>query len=143
MNIMNTKEIFALLQNVFLLLVRVAVSFAMLSHGFPKLQMLLEGGDIQFYNFLGLNSTISLTLTIFAEFVCSIFIILGLFTRWATFFLIFTMAFAAFIYHSGDPFDKKELSILYLCVYLLLFVFQAGKFSIDSMIKKRKQARAW
>lgn len=143
MNIMNTKEIFALLQNVFLLLVRVAVSFAMLSHGFPKLQMLLEGGDIQFYNFLGLNSTISLTLTIFAEFVCSIFIILGLFTRWATFFLIFTMAFAAFIYHSGDPFYKKELSILYLCVYLLLFVFQAGKFSIDSMIKKRKQARAW
>ena len=143
MNIMNTKEIFALLQNVFLLLVRVAVSFAMLSHGFPKLQMLLEGGDIQFYNFLGLNSTISLTLTIFAEFVCSIFIILGLFTRWATFFLIFTMAFAAFIYHSGDPFDKKELSILYLCVYLLLFVFQAGKFSIDSMIMKRKQARAW
>lgn len=143
MNIMNTKEIFALLQNIFLLLVRVAVSFAMLSHGFPKLQMLLEGGDIQFYNFLGLNSTISLTLTIFAEFVCSIFIILGLFTRWATFFLIFTMAFAAFIYHSGDPFDKKELSILYLCVYLLLFVFQAGKFSIDAMIKKRKQARAW
>lgn len=143
MNIMNTKEIFALLQNIFLLLVRVAVSFAMLSHGFPKLQMLLEGGDIQFYNFLGLNSTISLTLAIFAEFVCSIFIILGLFTRWATFFLIFTMGFAAFIYHSGDPFDKKELSILYLCVYLLLFVFQAGKFSIDSMINKRKQARAW
>ena len=142
MNIINTKEIFALLQNVFLLLVRVAVSFAMLSHGFPKLQMLLEGGDIQFYNFLGLNSTISLTLTIFAEFVCSIFIILGLFTRWATFFLIFTMAFAAFIYHSGDPFIKKELSILYLCVYLLLFVFQAGKFSIDAMISKRK-ARAW
>ena len=140
---MNTKNTFVVLQDVFLLLVRVAVSFAMLSHGYPKLQKLLEGGDIEFYNFLGLNSTITLTLVVFTELVCSIFLILGLFTRWATFFLLATMAFAVFIYHSGDAFEKKELGILYLSVYLLLFVFKAGKYSVDAMITKRKESRAW
>ena len=143
MNILNTKETFVLLQNIFLLVVRVVVSFAMLSHGFPKLQQLLEGGDIKFYNFLGLNSTISLTLAVFAEFVCSIFLILGLFTRWATFFLIVAMAVAAFLVNGSEPFQKQELSILYLSVYLLIFVYQAGRFSIDAMISKRKQTRAW
>ena len=143
MNIMNTKNIFVGLQDIFLLLVRVAVSFAMLSHGFPKLQKLLDGGEIEFYSFLGLNATISLALVVFAEFVCSIFIILGLFTRWASFFLIFTMAMAAFVIHGADPFEKRELSILYLSVFLLIFAYGAGKFSVDALINKRKNARTY
>ncbi len=143
MNIMNTKNIFVGLQDIFLLLVRVAVSFAMLSHGFPKLQKLLDGGEIEFYSFLGLNATISLALVVFAEFVCSIFIILGLFTRWASFFLIFTMAMAAFVIHGADSFEKRELSILYLSVYLLIFAYGAGKFSVDALINKRKNARTY
>ena len=65
-----------LLIDIVLLIVRLFVGFAMLSHGFPKLQMLLEGGDIKFFDFLGLGPKISLILTVFAEFVCSIFLIL-------------------------------------------------------------------
>ena len=143
MTIFDTKKIYAFLQDLFLLIVRCSVGFAMLSHGFPKLQMLLEGGDIQFFNFLGLNSSISLGLAVFAEFVCSIFLILGLFTRIASFFLILTMATAVFLVHSGDPFEKQELGILYLCIYLLVFVFGAGKFSIDALINKRKNSRIY
>jgi len=129
--------------DIVLLIVRLFIGFAMLSHGFPKLQMLLEGGDIQFFDFLGLGPKISLGLTVFAEFVCSIFLILGLFTRIAVGFLIFTMIIAGFVVHGADPFDKKEMSLLYLAIYLLIMVLGAGKFSIDGMIEKKRRASEW
>ncbi|WP_426278117.1 DoxX family protein [Chryseobacterium sp. S-02] len=124
-------------------LVRIFVGFAMLSHGFPKLQQLLEGGEIKFFDFLGFGPQISLILTVFAEFVCSILLILGLFTRVATGFLIFTMAIAAFVVHGSDLFEKRELSLLYLSVYLLIISFGAGKISVDYMIEKRKRSSDW
>ncbi|MGC5746552.1 DoxX family protein [Chryseobacterium sp. NFX27] len=130
-------------KDIILLAVRVFVGFAMLSHGFPKLQMLLEGGKIEFFDFIGLGPTVTLVLTVIAEFVCSILLILGLFTRISLGFLIFTMAIAAFVVHGADPFEKKEMSLIYLSVYLLLMVFGAGKVSVDHMIEKRKRASDW
>ncbi len=130
-------------KDIVLLVVRVFVGFAMLSHGFPKLQMLLEGGKIEFFAFMGLGPQISLILTVFAEFVCSILLILGLFTRVALGFLIFTMIIAGFIVHGADPFEKRELALVYLSVYLLLMVIGAGKVSVDHMIEKRKRASDW
>lgn len=115
----------------------------MLSHGFPKLQMLLEGGDIKFFDFLGLGPQISLGLTVFAEFVCSIFLILGLFTRIAVGILMFTMIVAGFVVHGADSFDKREMSLLYLTIYTLIMVLGAGRFSIDGMIQKRIRASEW
>lgn len=129
--------------DIVLLIVRLFIGFAMLSHGYPKLQTLLEGGDIKFFDFLGLGSKISLGLTVFAEFVCSIFLILGLFTRIAVGFLIFTMIIAGFVVHGADPFDKKEMSLLYLAIYLLIMVLGAGRFSIDGMIEKKRRASEW
>ncbi|WP_284461580.1 DoxX family protein [Chryseobacterium sp.] len=133
----------SILKDIILFAVRVFVGFAMLSHGFPKLQMLLEGGKIDFFDFMGLGPQISLILTVFAEFVCSILLILGLFTRISLGFLIFTMAIAGFFIHGADPFEKRELSLIYLSVYLLLMAFGAGKFSVDHMIEKRKRASDW
>ncbi|EFK35054.1 DoxX [Chryseobacterium gleum] len=130
-------------KDIVLLVVRVFVGFAMLSHGFPKLQMLLEGGKIEFFDFMGLGPQVSLILTVFAEFVCSILLILGLFTRVALGFLIFTMIIAGFIVHGADPFEKRELALVYLSVYLLLMVIGAGKVSVDHMIEKRKRASDW
>lgn len=132
-----------ILIDIALLIVRLFVGFAMLSHGFPKLQMLLEGGDIKFFDFLGLGPTISLVLTVFAEFVCSIFLILGLFTRIAVGFLMFTMIVAGFFVHGADPFEKREMSFLYLAIYVLIMVLGAGRFSIDGMIEKRRRASEW
>lgn len=129
--------------DIVLFLIRLFIGFAMISHGFPKLQTLIDGGEIQFYDFLGLGSQISLGLTVFAEFVCSIFLILGLFTRVAAGFLIFTMGFAAFVVHGVDGFDKRELSLLYLSIYLIIITFGAGRFSIDGMIEKRRRASDW
>ncbi|TXF79308.1 DoxX family protein [Chryseobacterium sp.] len=126
--------------DIVLLVIRIFAGFAMLSHGFPKLQQLYSGEEIQFFNFLGLGEQFSLILAVFAEFVCSIFIILGLFTRPAVFFLIITMAVAGLMVHGADPFEKRETSLLYLSIYLLLFAFGPGKYSVDYMISRRRES---
>ncbi|WP_407402645.1 DoxX family protein [Chryseobacterium sp.] len=142
MNYISSKT-HLVIHDIVLLVVRLFVGFAMLSHGFPKLQLLLEGGDPKFFNFLGMGPHISLLLVVFAEFVCSILLILGFFTRIIVGILMFTMAMAAFVIHAGDPFDKRELSLLYLAIYAILLTFGAGRFSIDGMIEKRRRATEW
>ena len=142
MNYFTSTRSNPLLVDIVLLVIRIFVGFAMLSHGFPKLQELLSGQEIQFFSFLGLSDKTSLILAVFAEFVCSIFIILGLFTRFAVFFLVITMAVAGLIVHGGDPFQKKETSLLYLSVYMMLFAFGPGKYSVDYMIS-RKEEDTW
>ena len=139
MNYFTSTKSNPLIIDIVLLVTRIFVGFAMLSHGFPKLQDLLSGEEIQFFSFLGLSDKTSLILAVFAEFVCSIFIILGLFTRFAVFFLIITMAVAGLIVHSGDPFQKREASLLYLSVYLMLFAFGPGKYSVDAMIGRKRE----
>ena len=139
MNYFTSTKSNPLIIDIVLLVTRIFVGFAMLSHGYPKLQDLLSGEEIQFFSFLGLSDKTSLILAVFAEFVCSIFIILGLFTRFAVFFLISTMAVAGLIVHSGDPFQKREASLLYLSVYLMLFAFGPGKYSVDAMIGRKRE----
>ena len=125
--------------NIVTFLVRVFVGFAMITHGYPKLQKLTNGETIEFMNFLGLGATTTLFLVVFAEFIGSIFLILGLFSRFFLGILIFTMLIAAFVAHGGDPFSKMESSLIYLCVYLLLIAVGPGKYSIDAMINKRRE----
>ncbi len=131
------------LSDIVLLMIRLFVGFAMLSHGFPKLEQLMSGEEVQFYNFLNLGDKFSLILAVFSEFVCSMFIILGLFTRGALIFTIITMAVAAFLVHGADGFDKRELSLLYLVSYLLLFAFGPGRFSVDAMLNRKRERAAW
>lgn len=142
MNYQNVKTN-PLIFDIVIFIVRLFVGFAMLSHGFPKLQTLIEGGNIEFFDFLGLGSKVTLILTVFAEFVCSIFLILGLFTRVAAGFLIFTMAIAAFVVLGTEGFDKKEISLLYLSIYSIIITLGAGKISVDYMIEKRRRASEW
>lgn len=124
-----------------LLVIRIAVAAFMLTHGYPKLQKLLAGGEIQFGDPIGVGVHTSLVLAVFAEFVCSILIFLGLATRLATLPLIVTMAIAVFIVHAADPFVNKELGLLYLLIYLVLLVVGAGKYSIDQLISRNSHRR--
>lgn len=139
----NNSNSSSIPKDIILLAVRVFVGFAMLSHGYPKLQMLLAGGKIEFFDFLGMGPQITLILTVLAEFVCSILLILGLFTRVSLGFLIFTMIIAGFVVHGADPFEKREMSLIYLSVYLLLMIIGAGKVSVDHLIERRKRASDW
>lgn len=135
------------LADLWLLLLRLGVGGFMLTHGFPKLQKLLEGGEIQFMDFMGLGTTASLALVVFAEAFCSVLLILGLSTRLASLVLVITMGVAAFMAHGADPFAKKEMALLYLLIYLTLLVFGPGKYALDSLLAgkvggKKKLARA-
>ncbi len=66
-----------------------------------------------------------------AEFAGGIFIALGLFTRPAALFLGFTMAVAAFKVHAADPFQNKELALLYLGACVVFFFRGSSAWSLD------------
>lgn len=126
------------LAHIWLFFFRVAVSAFMLTHGFPKFLKVLEG-NFKFADPFGLGSLTSLLLALFAEFFCSILIMLGLATRLASIPLIITMLTAAFIAHAGDPFARKEMALLYLLIYISLLVFGGGKYSTDQIITIKKR----
>lgn len=79
--------------NIALLVLRVGVSVLMMAHGYDKLTH-FQDYQKMFLNFLGMGSTVSLALTVFAEFFCSILLILGLFSRLVVIPLIIAMCVA-------------------------------------------------
>ncbi len=108
----------------------------MLVHGIPKLISLVSG-NIQFPGLFGLSPELSLSFAVFAEVVCSIFIFVGLGTRFAVIPLVITMLVAVFLVHSADPFAKKELALLYLLPYIILFITGSGKYSLDYLLQQK------
>jgi putative oxidoreductase len=127
-------------KDLWILLYRILIASFMLTHGLPKLERLLAGGEIRFGDPIGLGPEASLVLAVFAEFLCSILVGLGLGTRLASIPLVITMAVAAFISHGSDPFGRKELALIYLVSFLTMFFLGGGKFSLDHLIN-RKSAR--
>jgi len=123
--------------NLGLLLLRVLIGgFMLLQHGLPKLASFSKS----FHSFsdpLGVGSEISYLLAVFAEFVCSILVMIGLFTRFAVIPLIITMLVAAFIIHGDDPFSKKEFALIYAIPFIALFFTGAGDYSIDNRLANR------
>ncbi|MFT4536355.1 MAG: putative oxidoreductase [Saprospiraceae bacterium] len=113
------------------LILRIGFGGFMLTHGIPKLMKLVEGGEIQFADPIGLGVTFSLILTVFAEVICAGLILIGFKTKWATFPLIITMLVAAFVVHADDPFGKKEFALLYAVGFVAISLLGAGKYSID------------
>lgn len=124
------------LVEIWVLVLRILVGVMMLTHALPKFNLLISGGEINFPDPIGLGSGLSFFLIVFAEFVCSIFIIVGLGTRLSTIPLIFAMFVAAFVFHAGDPFASKEMAILYLLIYLTLLFTGGGKVSVDYLMQK-------
>ncbi|MBZ4188322.1 DoxX family protein [Niabella beijingensis] len=119
-----------------ILLLRVVTGCTMAAHGLKKLTgfnaMAAKGFADPFH--IGVKA--SLSLTIFAEFFCALFIVLGLLTRLATLPLIVCMCVALFIAHDGKIFGDGELAAVYLAVFLTLFIIGPGKYSVDKAIGK-------
>ena len=121
------------------LLLRVSVPLIMaLNHGLPKL-MSYSKKAAYFPDPLHISSPLSLALVIFAECVCALCVSAGLFTRLACIPLIVTMFVAAFVFHAGDPFAKKEMAILFLLVFTALFFTGSGPWALGNKITFKKE----
>ena len=121
-----------------LLIGRVGIAALMLTHGIPKFIMLFSDDSIKFAPIMGLSSELSLSLAIFAEVICSFFLLLGFATRLAVIPLMTTMLTAILFVHTTGPFSDKEPALLYLLAYLVLLFMGSGKYSMDFFIHKRK-----
>ncbi|WP_276496478.1 DoxX family protein [Pontibacter litorisediminis] len=120
-----------------LLIARVAIAALMLTHGWPKLDMLFSGEPVQFPALVGLSAAGTLALAVFAEVVCSLLVLVGLATRLAALPLILTMLAAVFLVHGADPFAQKELGLLYLLIYTMLLLAGSGRYSVDYLLQQK------
>lgn len=114
-----------------ILLFRLGISALMLTHGIPKLLMIFSSEEISFGDPIGVGEVATLTFAVFAEFICSVLIILGLGTRLAVIPIIIVMAVAALYIHVPDGFSRQELPLLFMFGYILLFCTGSGKYSLD------------
>jgi len=123
-------------QNLGLLLVRLLAGGMMLTHGLPKISRFFGEGPVKFADPFGLGPEVSLGLAIFAEVGCSILVMIGFKTRWATVPLMITMLVAVFYAHANDPFGRKEPALLFFTLFLSLLISGGGRYSVDGGIRK-------
>ena len=102
-------------------------NFSVLSENYPSV--------------FGLGSYTTLMVTIFCEFACSMFLMVGLMTRIVLIPMVVAMAVAFFDIHDGMM-PEGELALIFLIVFLVLFMTGPGCFSVDYLIdrKVRKDA---
>lgn len=127
-----------------IVLIRLIIGLLMAFYGYEKLIHFDEMAASDFWvknvSFLGMSGKFPLVLTIFAEFFCSLFLIVGLFTRINLFFLMFCMAyiflviFPFSILDKGDNGYKFNDAFIYFIIYLGLFFTGAGKYSLDQKL---------
>ena len=121
--------------NIAVLVLRTGLGLMMLPHGYDKLVHFAAKKNT-FINFLGIGSTFSLSLSLFAEFFCAMFVIIGLFTRFTVLPLLIGMAVALFKAHDAAIFGGGEKAALYLAGFIAIFLLGPGKASVDGMMGK-------
>ena len=121
--------------NTAMLLLRFALGILMIVHGYDKL-VHFNAYRANFYNFLHLGQTASLSLSIFAEFFCALFLMIGLFTRLTVIPLIINMIVAVFLVHNSDFFGQGEKATLFLAGFLTVLLLGPGKASVDGIMGK-------
>ena len=78
----------------------------------------------------------SLMLSIFAEFCCSLFLITGLLVRITVLPMIAAMAVAVFDGHDAMM-PEGELALIYLILFIILYATGPGRYSIDYLIDSK------
>ena len=121
-----------------LLLLRIGTGALLLyAHGWGKLLNWSER-HAGFADPIGLGPSVSFTLVILAEVVCSTLLVLGFLTRFASVPIAIFALVAAFVQHLHDPFSKKELALLYLVPSLTLLFTGPGRFSVDAALARQR-----
>ena len=116
--------------NLGLLILRIGFSLGLITHGYGKFLKVINA-NFKFIDPIGIGVTPSLILASFGEFIAPIFIIVGWKTRLFSIFPAFTMLVAFTIAHDGDPFSRKEKSLMYLIAFISIYFTGPGKYSVD------------
>jgi putative oxidoreductase len=130
-----------------ILLVRVIIGVLMAFYGYQKLINFETMAASDFWakevSFLGMTGKTPLALTIFAEFFCSLLLIIGLFTRLALIPLLICMGYiiacvAKFeVIYSGDNGIEVNNAFVYFMIYLGIYLTGSGNYSLDYKIANR------
>ncbi len=124
-----------------LLILRLVFGLVLLyGHGFEKLTVIFSGQEIQFMDPIGIGANTSYYMAAFAEGICAILLILGLFTRLATFVLAgnFLVVFIFHAFIAGDGFAVLELRFFYLFAFIALTLTGPGRWSMDYLFFHRR-----
>lgn len=123
--------------NAGLVILRVFIGAALLTHGWSKMFGGL-GGFIEGVAKMGFPApTLLGFLAAFAESFGAILLALGLLTRPAAFLIVATMAGAALQVHGGQGFGKQEMAWLYFFPALFFLLKGAGRWSLDWFVSKK------
>jgi putative oxidoreductase len=123
--------------NVGLLILRVFIGGALLTHGWGKMFGGL-GGFIDGVAKMGFPApTLLGFLAAFAESIGAILLAVGLLTRPAAFLIAATMAGAAIKVHGGQGFGEQEMAWLYFVPALFFLLKGAGQWSLDALVAKK------
>lgn len=118
-----------------ILIMRVIFGVLFFTHGLDKMMNFNE--LVQNYpSIIGLGSYMTLMVTIFCEFCCSLFLISGLLVRIMTIPMIIAMGVAFFDVHDA-MIPEGELALIYFIMFIVLFVTGPGRFSIDYLIDSK------
>ena len=125
-----------------ILILRVFFGLLFFTHGIDK--MLNFNSLVDSYpDILGFGSYMTLMVTIFCEFCCSLFLITGLLVRVMTIPMIIAMGVAFFDVHDAMM-PEGELALIYFITFIILLLVGPGRFSLDYLIdtKIRKEKAA-
>jgi putative oxidoreductase len=147
-------------KDIALLLLRLAGLGLAVNHGWGKLSSLATGGGDRFISgveALGFPMPgLFAWAAALAEFGCGLLIALGLGTRIAASFAVFTMFVAAFLRHrfhlhllfavgllDAAPEEVKkwgnpEMGLVYMVCFLAIVLLGGGRFSLDHFFKRKK-----
>ena len=119
----------------FILVLRVFFGIMFFTHGLDKMMNFSELSET-YPSVLGFGSYMTLMVTIFCEFCCSLFLIAGLLIRVMVLPMIVAMAVAFFDVHDGFL-PEGELALIYMVVFIILYIVGPGRYSLDYLIDAR------
>lgn len=119
----------------FILVLRVFFGVLFFLHGLDKM-MNFSALSETYPSVLGFGSYMTLMVTIFCEFCCSLFLIAGLLIRIMMLPMIVAMGVAFFDIHDA-LLPEGELALIYLIVFLILYFVGPGRYSLDYLLDRK------
>jgi len=126
---------FPLLQDAGLALVRIIVGYFMIYHGREIFDEEIMNGYLTWDQFKGFSSPAFMVyMGKIAELLAGIFLMTGLFTRFAALVLIMTMTYISFFVAEGRIWYEDQHPFLFVLLGMVFFFTGGGKYSVDRLI---------